>query len=553
MSRLPKREGCSAKRATELDTQAELLKVLALEIKTREALDGAVHGFSADFRSFASSMPHQTILTVLEFMGVPKTWIDIFKRFLKAPLNMGPVIRGTADQVRTRNAGVPLAHGFEVFFGEALLSCLDMAVSHKTSSDTAIPYLYRLRDVCRLVGTSQQSNEAINQINSFAKVMGLQVCIKDLFAGPGETIGFTTFKRSASQHQEKPGAVVTEINIAEVISSAHHVKKRLLSCSSVYELVYTWNKCVGTYAPHLVGSFANVFGKAHLEAVTKAYNLAYEIILEGKTLTEYFVARFPSGSMPDASFPFEAFIHLPAAYGGLGVKSPFVAINQAQKILEDPNATLKGYLADEQKFYEQLREAFSKLTTKQREDKLRAIFNDDEERMVAVFGADYKTAIATFPPLEDLTANRERQPPLFSFPFTSNPFTPSGYNYPSAYPMPTYPTYLSSTPSLYSIYPDLLSQYLFLSDEPPKPLINASEKILDEVYRLSGEPGMKSWEKLSVDEKWAVGLYGEECLERFGGLEMWWANGVPMELMKVVRGLDDEDDDVSVSSYMSVA
>lgn len=548
MTRLPKREGCSAELVAEEDTQAELLKVLALEIRTRETLDGVVHGFSADFDSFASSMPHQTILTVLEFMGVPKPWIEIFRRFLRAPLNMGPVVRGTADHIRTRTAGLPLAHGFEVFFGEAILSCLDMAVRHKASSEKATPNLYRLRDTCRLVGSSQQCTEVMGQVKSFAQVMGLQVSIEDLFAGAGNTIGFVNFKRGKSPHQGNPGAVVTEINIAEVITAAHRLKKKLANCKSVYELVATWNNTFGTYAPDLFGPLANIFGKAHLESVTKAYNLAYEIVLDGKTLKDYFAARFPPSFKPEPSFSFEAFIHLPTAYGGLGVKTPFTAINLAQRIIPDPQLPLKDYLDAEAKLYDHLREAFYKLTTKQREQKLRSIFNDDEERMAAVFGADYKSAVETFPSLEVLTADRELEPSMLGFSISPNPFAPSAYS-PWSYATPAHPEFPS--------HPDLVGKYMFLADEPPKPLVSASEKVLDEVYRLSEEVEMKPWDKLGVDEKWALGLYGDECFEKFGGLEMWWANGVPRELMKVVRGLEDEDEDEddasTVWSYISEA
>ncbi|KAF1967726.1 hypothetical protein BU23DRAFT_286884 [Bimuria novae-zelandiae CBS 107.79] len=556
LSRLPKREGCSADKASESETEATLLKVLALEAKIRETFDGEVHGFHANFQSFASSLPHQTILMVFQHIGVSEEWLGIFKRFLMAPLNMGPIVHGTADQVHTRTTGVPIAHAFETLFGEAVLFCLDLAIHHRTPSQTSTPYLLRLRDKCYFVGKKEQCEEATRQVKTFAKVMGLNLSVKDFFSG--ETVEFVAFGRNGAYHAEKPNRVKQTVDVTKVAAAARNIKKTLAACSSLYEWVRTWNVTMGTYAPSLFGPLAHVFGKPHFKAVTQAYNLLYEIILDGQNLTDHLRALLPAG-LPhlDPAFPFEAWIHLPAAYGGLGVKSPYVALNQAQNLLEDPDTPLKNYLDSEEKYYEQLDATFNKLTTKQRTDKLESIFGDDEERLVAVFGPDWKTVTAYFPNLKDLVKDRERAPNFHNNTFGPNPFAPNPYlcsysynaphsyptpgsSYPS-YPQPAYPQPAYPLPQLPA--PDPLQAYLHLSAEPITPVITAPEKVLDDVYRLSGKLDMRPWDKQGAEEKWAIGLYGEECFECFGGIEMWWGEGVPREALRVVRGLEGREEE----------
>ena len=81
-----------------------------------------------------------------------------------------------------------------------------------------------------------------------------------------------------------------------------------------------------------------------------------------------------------------------------------------------------------------------------------------------------------------------------------------------------------------------------------------SERIRDEV-RDSGP--CKRWEKLSREDQWALMMYGDECLERFGGLDVWCERFVPSIAMAVCRGVEglgDTDDSTSyVSDMTSVA
>jgi hypothetical protein len=67
---------------------------------------------------------------------------------------------------------------------------------------------------------------------------------------------------------------------------------------------------------------------------------------------------------------------------------------------------------------------------------------------------------------------------------------------------------------------------------------------------------MKRWFSLSGEERWVLQMYEEECFERYGGMEIWDGDAVPLELLKVVRGEDwegeDDDDEGSVSDITEV-
>jgi hypothetical protein len=381
LARLPNRNGCTPSSVSQDETQAVLLKTLAAELRLHEAFDGSVHGMTANFEAFASSLPHQTILTVLKFLGVPQRWLEFFTRFLSVPLNMGPIVRGTSDQILTRERGVPLGNGFESFFGEAILFFLDLVAHQKTGA-----YLFRLRDKCFFVGKEEQRNIAITETHNFAKVMGLTVQTTDnLAAKPIGLLRLADCRDAKAEHK------TFWIDTAGVDTYALRVKKQLDACSTALSWIRTWNSTIGTYASHLFGPLANVFGKAHVDAVTKAYNRIHDLIFDDSNLTAHvktLLATHLGRPLTDPPLALEAIMYLPLAYGGLGVKNPYVTLNLARDMPEHPGQGLDKYLEHERKYYELAEANFNRMTPEKRAEKLSLIFHDDKARIATVFGAD---------------------------------------------------------------------------------------------------------------------------------------------------------------------
>jgi hypothetical protein len=495
MSRLPTEIGSTPNLKPAEEVQAGLIKTLAVERRIRKGLDGQAHAGSAHFKSLASLLPHQTILTVLEFLGFGQLSLDVFGSFLSAKLNIGPAVRGSPDRILPRARGVPDGHALELVFTEAVMFFLELALSKKTTS-----VLYRLKDSCYFVGNDEEYKLYQYEVRAFANIMGLEVEMEET-----QSIGLLSLD--------------TGIETDKVVTYAHRIKKQLQGCNSVLEWVGLWNNTIGTYAAHLFGPLANVFGKAHQEEVKETYNVIYDIIFDGGSLTAHVESLLATSGLTNPPVSIDALIYLPQAYGGLGVKNPFITLGLAQQLPNDPNADLKTYLEDEELYYKRAAENYALFDANVYARKLNYIFNNDKARMDAAVGPGRDLNI--FMTKEELVANREKT------------------TYPNLLTPPGYPYVFTSTklPSLYDVYRDMLSE--------PKDEMPESEKIRDEVTRLEDKGDMESWRSLSAEDKWVLQLYGDECFEKFGGLEIWIGEHVPQEVLKLVRGVAWEDDDGS--------
>ncbi|KAH7082992.1 hypothetical protein BKA63DRAFT_501997 [Paraphoma chrysanthemicola] len=505
MSRLPEQQGCTPKSTSLEVVQAELIKTLAVEAKLRAALGEGIDASSVYFESLASSLPHKTILTVLKYLGVPEMMIEFFQRFLSAKLNTGPAVRGASDRVLRRARGVPEGHALELFFTEAIMFFLELSVRQNTGN-----YLYRIGDYGYYVEPFEADNSCGRHIDEFASIMGLNAT----FALEQE-IGLVNITTS--------GLVLENDKIA---AYAGGIKKRLSTCTTVLEWVRVWNSTAGTYAAHLFGPLAEIFGKPHLDAVKSAYNTIFDIVLDGQDLTTYvtnLLTSHLSRPLPNPPFAIDALIYLPQAYGGLGVLNPFVTMNLAHDLPADPDAPITEYIATEDAYYQRAAEHFAQLPPDAHTRKLEKLFNNDPTRIESALGANHDPN--QFISKEDLFATRA------VWGFTSHPF-PQG---------PTSQAH-SSTPCFSTLYQTLLR-------EPIDELLEA-DKIVDEVRRLAGKGDMKSWNRLSAEEKWVLQMYGDECFDVYGGLEMWCSEFVPLEILKAVRGTgwdEDGEDGSSVS------
>ncbi|KAF2706439.1 hypothetical protein K504DRAFT_448123 [Pleomassaria siparia CBS 279.74] len=518
LSRLPKSFGSAAEVNPVNRTQAELMKQLATEARLREAFDGEAQGLSANFRSFASSLPHKTILTLLKFIGVPNIWLEFFTRFLEAPLDMGPVVRGTSDQVLKRVSGVPVGHGFELLFGELLLYFLDLSVHQKTGG-----YLYRLRDKSYFVGKSEQCKLAHDSIVEFSAVAGLDVSIANCLSW--DPIGFVNF----GIQQGRP-LVFTIVN-SKVESYAHRVKKQLAACTSMIDWIRLWNTTMGRYASHLFGPLANVFGKAHLESVTEAYNSMFTIIFGSSNLTVHLTQLLATHVDPKSSITMEPLIYVPTLFGGLGVKNPYTTLNLARELYTDPCAKLTTFLSEEQSYYAKAGEVFASFPEDVREDKRLLLSPLEQASLTVLFTTRDPAAFMT---LEEYTANREiiRYPNL----------APKHYSDNSRYtPYPPDVEVIHCPPSILNIYTSLL--------EEPRYHIVRSVRVDNEVmWTLSRRFGRGVWDALDGEENWVLQMYADECFEQYGGFKLWCEESVPTEVLKMLRGEEGDDREDSRSN-----
>jgi len=498
MSRLPFENGCTPRFNSSDEVQATISKTLAVELKLRDALDGLVYSGSAKFESLAPGLPHKTALAMLKFLGIPEASLKFVERFLSAKVNLEPTGQGTPDRVVHRARGVPERHALEMFLTEAVMFFLELAVRQKTKS-----YLYRLNNDCHFVGTYDQHEAYEAEVSAFADTMGLDVSFKQTLS-----IGFL---------QLNPGSV--SIDETQIKPYAWGIKKQLRACPTMLEWVRVWNETAGTYAAHLFGPPSNIFGKAHLELVRNAYKTIFDVVLDGESLTTHvkkLLVKHVGHVLADSSFSLEAFLYLPQPYGGLGINNPFVTLNLAREVRENPGELIAEYLATEDTYYKCAAKIYIALPSDARARKIEAFFESKDEKVAAALGPDRDLTV--FMTKEELTEHRE------------------SCHYPG---LPPPHGFMLATPNLEDLYNELLDKPVH--DMP------SGRKVRDELRRLAGTGDMRPWRKLSGEEQWVLQLYGDDCFEKYDGLEQWVGELVPQEILKAVRGADWDDSDENSS------
>jgi hypothetical protein len=515
MSRLPRRDGDEPKMVSRQEVQARLIKTLAVECKLRKAFDGKAHTSTMEFESVASTLPHDTVIAVLRFLGVPDLFIGFFTRALSPTLN----IKASADEPNnnpTPKSGVLIGHGLEMLFSEAVSFFLEAAIRKATES-----YMYRLYDHCYFVGTEIQTKNAEHEAQRFSEIMGLK--LRDTSPSSGLSIGLLTMgSRGSFSPSTSDEFCVDDVKVALY---ATDVGARLKACPTVIEWVREWNETVGTYAAHLFGPLANVFDTTHREAVKAAYKRMHSVVLGGSDLTTYVTKMLHphlAGGLERVSLDLEPIIYLPQAYGGLGVKSAFVTLAFASRGGKSGSERIEEYLKEEATYYTQAADRYTRASDAQRQQRLETIFNNDISRMLSALGTEGSSTLclATVPFMteSEMTEHRER----------------------ARYPVPV-PQYWMQTPP---IIRDLARLYRDLLDEPTDDM-EENRKTERDVRRLTRTRSLGPWYRMSDEDRWFLQLYSDECFERYGGLEIWWAEGMPVDVYNSIRGYnsDDEDDD----------
>lgn len=515
LSQLPEQEGCLPKDPCYKSVQAEMIKVLAAEAKLRHAFDGSVHSLTARISNLASSLPHKSVLTVLKFLGVPESFLSFFDRVLSVPLKKASPLPGQAGNVLNRACGVTPGHRLGIFFSEAVVSFLDLSFHEATGV-----YLYRIHEQLNFVGTLDQQRLAVKEIEQFASVMGLSL---DHCQGSRELkIGLLALN---------DGTGMMHVEMPKVVQYAYRTKEQLDTCDTVLEWIRVWNDTIGSYIAHLFGPLAEGLGRTHLDAVKAAYKIIYSIIFDGGDLTTRVKHMLVGHTLrtgnvtKDAINMLEAIMYMPQAYGGLGIKNPFITLQLADEIMENPSSAIEDYLDEERVYYEHAAKIFTSISTELRQQKLDDIFHDHKECIIATFGPDCDLSV--FPTLAEVTARRER---------TTYPNL--AYNSVHPPPLPY------KTPSLVKLWRSLLNE--------PVHRIEPGAKVSGHMH-LYSEFDRTSWRQLSGEDQWVLQMYSEECFDKFGSLDIWWADGVPTEVYKALRGhvWDEGDDDDTVTENIT--
>lgn len=157
-----------------MEAKQSLLHLVSTEIIVNTRLHGELTCIRTVFNSWNPLLPHETILTVLEYFGISAKWRSFFTKFLQAPLKFEDDLE---SEPRLRRRGAPGSHSLSDVLGEITLFCLDYAVNQAT--DGAL--LHRLYDDVWFWNKDyKKCVDAWESILTFSETTGVQVCIVEL-------------------------------------------------------------------------------------------------------------------------------------------------------------------------------------------------------------------------------------------------------------------------------------------------------------------------------------------------------------------------------------
>ncbi|EAW07507.1 uncharacterized protein ACLA_022210 [Aspergillus clavatus NRRL 1] len=342
-----------------LDTKHALLHLLITESILHTTLHGQFTAIRSDFKWFGPSLPHTTILTVLDYFGVPQGWLDFFKIFLQAPLKFSH--DGPNATVQVRKRGVPMSHVLSDCFGETILFCMDYAVNQKTEG----AYLYRLHDDFWFWGREGTCVKAWDAMTEFSGVMGLEF--------NEEKTGTVRLKNPDPKFDQTPTEETTSsslpagdirwgflkldpqegrfiIDQSQVDNHITELGHQLSSCKSIFAWVQAWNSYFARFFSNNFAKPAVCFGRSHIDmAISTLGRIERTLFPDGVTahLRQVIADRFNVHDLP------EGFFYFPIELGGLQLLNPYIPLlAMREDIKQTPQRRLqKAFLQDEIEYH----------------------------------------------------------------------------------------------------------------------------------------------------------------------------------------------------------
>jgi hypothetical protein len=310
-----------------VDTKQKLLHVLATECQLNTQLHNKHAVVCSDFEWFGPSLPHASIVTILEFFGATTEWLDFFKKWLAAPLRFVDVDNN--DEVRVRKRGTPFNYTLSALCGEAVLFVMDFAVNQ--ASDGL--QLYRLHDDLWLFDSdATKCARGWKEMNVYANLVGLtfnkektgSACIGcdeqstgDLPSGDVRW-GFLKFDTSKGRFAIDQDQVDTHIE---------ELRRQLNATKSIVGWINAYNKYMAFFSRNFGGYPTQSFPEGHLDDLLKTFaRIQTELFKDGENqsvvayLQERIVKTFGASDLP------EGYFYFPIATGGLELKNPLIEL-----------------------------------------------------------------------------------------------------------------------------------------------------------------------------------------------------------------------------------
>ncbi|KIA75861.1 hypothetical protein HK57_00335 [Aspergillus ustus] len=472
--------------SSQMKAKQNLLLLLSADTIINKRLHGEITCFRAQYDSLYPSLPHSTILTILEFLGVSEKWLTFFEKFLTAPLRFNDE---PDAEPRTRRRGTPGSHVLSEVFGETTLFCLDLLINQECNGEI----LWRVNDDLWFWSREQQTCVAAWQaIDRFNKTMGISVSAER--SGGAHITAQQTQRKSTLDSSLPTGKIRWGMLYLNPESGRFEIDQEMVDThikelqrqlddkeGSVFGWIQAWNSYASTFFTYNFGFPANCFGQAHVDMMLQTHERIQREIFsmdpgggggKGESsvvthLRDTIRSRFGTENIPDGYF------FLPTDLGGLELSSPFInLVGLHDSVLASPDSLLDEFFEAEKSAYASLKRRYDEKD----KDKLAS------QRHFRPDDAD------TFMSFEEYTRHRE----LLDYGFSKQ---------------------------LASIYDTLL--------ERPKPedieqdISGPVTLGLGQLQAQANLSGIRSpWRQMTSYWKWIAQLYGPEIVERFGGFNI---------------------------------
>ncbi|EFQ27970.1 uncharacterized protein GLRG_03114 [Colletotrichum graminicola M1.001] len=346
-----------------------LLHLIQSEIIMRTRLGDDTTVIRSDLKWFGPSVPHASIVAVLEFFGVGAEWIDLFRRILECPMRFAQDPPDTAARVRKR--GTALSTPLADFAAETMLFCMDFAVNQRAHGCR----LYRLHDDMWLWGGRETCLRAWETMTEFVAVTGLEFN-EDKTGSVIEW--FETLSRETLLDPLPGGACTAYIIWGDVVwgflkldpasgrflldqdkidGHIDELRLQLDACGSIFDWIQAWNIYGARFFRTNCAQVANCYGRAHVDSVLATFRRIQTRLFgeggAGACLKRMISDRFGIPDVPDG------YLYFPVSLGGLGLENPFVHLYLIRDaVAEDPDTIIDEFFAEEEDMYRYFKAAY---------------------------------------------------------------------------------------------------------------------------------------------------------------------------------------------------
>ncbi|OTA79663.1 hypothetical protein M434DRAFT_402016 [Hypoxylon sp. CO27-5] len=492
-----------------MQSKQRLLRLLSTEIAVNTKLYGEITAFHSVFEKWYTLLPHQTILIVLSFFGVSTTWLNFFKKFLRAPLKFLDDDPSTPS--RNRSRGTPAAHVLSDVFGESVLFCLDFSVNQSTGGSM----LYRMqdnfwfwsRDHSVAITAWKSVTEFVNATSTYinSSKTGTMRIARDPAVSleidrslPVGQIRWGFLKLSPQTGKFEIDQKMVDKHIVDLRKQLQDKRKSIIS------FIQAWNTYAATFFTSNFGKAANCFGRDHVAQMLATHERIQREVFSSPSsqtssnekqstatnivdyLKNLMQERFNVSGIPDA------YLFFPVELGGLDLKSPFISILQVHDtVLQDPAKELDAFIQAEKNSYYFHKTKFEKNGPSVAPSTASWSWRPEND-----------TDQVTFMSFSEYTRYREQ----------------IGYGFNG----------------------DLYDVYIRLLKVPQKEGIQqADSRVISGINTLSQQGALRgitgSWSTMEPYWKWVAQLYGPEVMDRFGGMNIVEPGLLPMGMVSIFR------------------